>query len=977
LIVSIKGLRSHLAALPATAAPDVRWWLAGGAHTDETLRREIEDMHRAGFGGVEFLAMEERGVDDARYGWGSEEWVRSSQSVVDTANEHGMSVSFTSGTNWAHANLPDLQPDDPAASQELNASVEVVTARGRTGPLRRAEYIEGPDAGLQPPVQTFVAAVAGRASARTERGWLLDPDTLTDLTSAVHDGELDWTAPDEGEWVLFAFWMHGTGQTAEPSVSVNRAVNYVDRDGFAAVMNYWDAEVLTPSMRASLARNRRPQMYMDSLELRTYGWGGLLWGHSFVDEFHARRGYDVRPWLPFLVRTNALMAVLTLPRNEPTASTVDVEKVRHDYAETLTDLYIENVLRPFRQFLHERGMQLRAEISYGAPYELTRPGSEVDGIETESLEFGSQIDGYRLLSAPAHLFGRVFSSETGATTKNHVLDHRFYDQIIATQLAAGVTRTVMHGWSSPAGPVGHTAWPGHEGMWPAFSERFDTRQPSTEFSALWARALAHMQHVLGQGKPRVDVGIIRTGHYTDNYVGLSFQEDGLPVDVEEAYGRKGMRDRDNLWWRDMGLQDAGWTYEFLDGALLTHPEVRSDGASVQESGPGYRALVVFQETLAVDAARELLRLAEEGLPVVLVHGAEEVVCLLRNEFRHHRVAAARTPGLDGRDAELAGIIAKLTALPRVRVASEPSQTLAALRDLGVESRTELVAGPPTVLTRIREDEGLVHLFVYNYRYLDGGASSVTVRLPGEGAVFRHDPWRGEIREWSDARVGNGRTDVSVRLAPGETALFTLDREALPAVEASIREIELERIDRWDIRVESWDAGAVEIVREDRGRGYETVESRPTTRIEVIDCGSSTLAPWHALPGVGPDVSGVGEYRSSFTIAPGAGHGGRILLDLGSTCGGLGSVSVNGSERRGFDTSRPIVDITDEVQNGLNTVVVRVGSSLNNRLLARGYYDHIPDRPAMRVGIERCVQTSVRPYGLLGPVRVIAEASSVL
>ncbi len=971
--MSIEHLRSQLVAPPLGAWPDVRWWLAGGAHTDETLRREVADMRAAGYGGVEFLAMEEQGVDDARYGWGSEEWTRSSHSVVEYANAHGMSVSFTSGTNWAHANLPDLAPGDPAASQELDASVEVVEATGRRGPLRRSVIVDGPDAGREPPVQSFVAAVAARASARTERGWSLDLDSVTDLTAEVRDGDLAWCAPDDGEWILFAFWMHGTGQTAQPSVGVNHAVNYVDADGFAAVMRYWDAEILTPAMRAALAENPRPQMYMDSLELRTYGWGGLLWGHSFVEEFRRRRGYDVRPWLPFLVRTNALMAVHTVPRNEPTLPAIAVEEVRHDYAETLTDLYIENVLRPFRRFLNDRGMQLRAEISYGAPYELTRPGPEVDGIETESLEFGSQIDGYRLLSAPAHLFGRVFSSETGATTKNHVLDHRFYDQIIATQLAAGVTRTVMHGWSSPAGPAEHTAWPGHEGMWPAFSERFDTRQPSTEFSALWAEALARVQHVLGRGKPRVDVGILRTGHYTDNFVGLSFEQDGMPADVEEAYGRMGMRDRDNFWWRDMALQDAGWTYEFLDGALLSHPDVRADGVSVQESGPGYRALVVFQETLALEAAREVLRLAELGLPVVFVDGAEELVCLTRDEFRRHRAAALRTPGHDGRDAELADVVARTKALANVRVAADPSQTLAQLRALGVESRTEVIAGPPTVLTRLREEGDLLHLYLYNYRYLDAEASETTVQVPGEGAVFRHDPWRGTLDEWAQACSDGGRTAVTVELAPGETALFTIDRGASPRADTPrMSHVERGTIDSWKIRVESWDAGPVDIVEQDRGRGYRTVEWRPTTRVEVIECHSTELAPWHALAEVGPEVSGVGEYEASFVVAAADLRAKRLVLDLGSTSGGRGSVRVNGATPRGFDTSRPVVDITDHVHEGLNSVVVRVASSLNNRLLARGYYDEIPDRPAMRRGVDRCVQTSVRPYGLQGPVRLLAE-----
>lgn len=30
--------------------PDVRWWLAEGFHTDETLKKEIADLHDSGFG---------------------------------------------------------------------------------------------------------------------------------------------------------------------------------------------------------------------------------------------------------------------------------------------------------------------------------------------------------------------------------------------------------------------------------------------------------------------------------------------------------------------------------------------------------------------------------------------------------------------------------------------------------------------------------------------------------------------------------------------------------------------------------------------------------------------------------------------------------------------------------------------------------------------------------------------------------------
>jgi hypothetical protein len=219
--------------------------------------------------------------------------------------------------------------------------------------------------------------------------------------------------------------------------------------------------------------------------------------------------------------------------------------------------------------------------------------------------------------------------------------------------------------------------------------------------------------------------------------------------------------------------------------------------------------------------------------------------------------------------------------------------------------------------------------------------------------------------------------VTVTLAPGESALFTIDRSAPGQTIARPEEaVELAAITRWRIRVESWDAGSGETLTEDRGLGYRTNEFRPTTAVEVVECGVSSLAPWHSLPEVGPDVSGVGQYEATFTVDESRDEAGRILLDLGSTCGGLGSVSVNGGPRRGFDTSRPIVDITDDVCAGSNSVVVRVSSSLNNRLLARGYYDGIPDRAAMRVGIERSVPTSVRPYGLIGPVRVMVERPSL-
>jgi hypothetical protein len=966
---------------PLEYRPELRWWLAEGLHTDATLRSEIEAAHRLGFGGMEFLAMDENAIDHARYGWGSEEWVHDSQIVVEETTKRNMSVSFTSGTNWSNANLPTIDADHAAAAQELDVVVEDLSGGAtRTGALPRIDLGATATGHVLPgqrgevTVQTFFAVVAARVVEQATTGAVLDVGSVLDLTDRVVDETLDWTAPDDGTWRLLTYYQHGTGQTASPSASVNYTVNYLDPDGAQAVIDYWESVVLTPELRAQIAQNPRAQMYMDSLELFTTGAGGMLWGRTVAEEFRSRRGYAITPWLPFLTRDVVMMAVSTTYHHQPTdAHRITVEKVRFDYVRTLTDLYIENMLRPFATFLHANGLTLRSEISYGLPFELTRPGPEVDGIETESLEFAAQIDAYRLLAGPAHLFGKQYSSETGATTRNHMLDHRFYDQIIATQLAAGITKTVLHGWASTAGAEGVTEWPGHEGMWPMFSERFDTRQPAAELYPLWTEALGRYQCVLRQGKPRIDVGILRTDHFTDNMSGIGYvDEHGRHAPDEEVYGRQLMRNRQNHWWQDLGMQDAGWTYEFFDGSLLLRDEVAYADGLVQPDGPGYSALIVFQSELDPDVAAHLLRWARAGLKVLIVHGTRELKLLIQGLYTHHERAAARTPGLDGRDEELTATMAELVALPTVSVIEDPARTVSALRDLGVVGRAELTSENRSVLSHLREDGDLLHLYLYHFLYETGSPVEVEVALPGHGAVHRLDAWSGALLPWSSTRRDGDRTLVTVPLVPGETALLTLDRSAEAVVPTPAGEPEtVLEIPAWTMAVESWDAGELELITEDRGLGYETREVRPLTAVTRLDAGTGGLRPWRSIAEVGPEVSGVGEYTATVHLDQAPEPGYRYLLDLGSTAGGLGSVRVDDGAVRGFDTSALTVDVTADLHEGDHALTVRVASSLNNRLLARGYYDEVIDIVTeFSAGETRMQTTEVHDHGLLGPVRLV-------
>ncbi|MEU6379651.1 hypothetical protein [Streptomyces sp. NPDC046909] len=70
---------------------------------------------------------------------------------------------------------------------------------------------------------------------------------------------------------------------------------------------------------------------------------------------------------------------------------------------------------------------------------------------------------------------------------------------------------------------------------------------------------------------------------------------------------------------------------------------------------------------------------------------------------------------------------------------------------------------------------------------------------------------------------------------------------------------------------------------------------------------------------------------------------------------------------------PASRIAEDLLDGGNTVVVRVSSSLNNRLIARGYYDDIPDVGVRLFGRDGHTHiTRVRNHGLVGPVRRLTQ-----
>lgn len=83
---------------------------------------------------------------------------------------------------------------------------------------------------------------------------------------------------------IIAIWLHGTCQTAEPSVATNYTVDYMDSYGIDALKQYWDEYILTPDMQELIRQNGKVELYMDSLELSCFNRNNweMIWVFDMI-----------------------------------------------------------------------------------------------------------------------------------------------------------------------------------------------------------------------------------------------------------------------------------------------------------------------------------------------------------------------------------------------------------------------------------------------------------------------------------------------------------------------------------------------------------------------------------------------------------------------------------------------------------------------------------------------------------------------
>jgi hypothetical protein len=963
---------------PPSVRPGFLWWWPGLAIEDTELRAEVEEMAAAGFGHAQQfettgIGLPPEGNPPETFMWGTRHWAERIRTALQAARDNNVTFNLQASSDW-----PWSSPAVAGENIELSAQQLTFGEQTVTGPSEH-EGPPPPPNDLDERDRRLVAVIAARRdpSGTDDDGrMLLDPNRTVDLTSTLdEEGNVHWEVPP-GEWVLFGFWQ-GPTRGREGGTS-GLLLDHLNRDSVEAATEYLDENLF--ARLGPLPRLSGGTFHTDSLEAFD---ARLFWTGAFLDEFRSRRGYDLTRYLPALTarRTSGQFmndgglgdTVYDFPGSVG-------ERIRRDYAQTLTELWVDEHVVPTRRWTRRHGLEFQGRAIGGERigFNVVAVAKAFDVPDVDHVTNAS-IDWARTTTSGARLSGAEnASSELGdLIDKDHMITLQTLKRLGDARLAGGVTELTLHGYPYK---FAHGAdWPS---WWPFSSEYtpFGLSEGFTPEIPLWrhlprlADYFARAQTMLQSGRPVTDVAIYRDAYGFDDTIGERFPEFGGEEDKGDAFEPA----------LNSALTRSGFSFDIVDPGTVSERSTELAGGRLVVERPGYKALVIDldasariglvdnTDAMAAPVARRLVRFARAGLPIVFVGRYPE------------RGVSYRDP--ENEDVAVEDAIATLKRSPNVRLAEDEADVPAALADLGVEADLSFDGTDQSA-----ERCGFGAECVYSvhrrtgkgdYWYLwNAGEDPVdfTGSFDTDRAPEVWDLWSGDHRRVGHYRVvDDGRVEVPVELAPNESALIAFERPVKKhVVSTTAEEVVVHDRELFLRSIQGGDASAT--LSDGRRRTVDLgslpdplqpeawdlhVDGAVRDGEERHDLELSELRDWREIPEL-EHTSGTGTYRTTVTLdRTWTGEGRGAYLELGRAEGGV-EVRVNGMLAHPAAVPPPRLDVSPFLRRGTNRIEVELTTTLKNRLVEMSThvdgYERFQSRP------------ETQPYGLLGPVRLVPYA----
>ncbi|MGB7265596.1 MAG: glycosyl hydrolase, partial [Terracidiphilus sp.] len=495
------------------ARPMMRWWWFGPAVDKPELARELRTMKAGGIGGAEIQPVYALELDDPAKGFRnipflSPQFLDMVSFTAQTAHDLDMRLNFTLGSGWPYG----------------GSYVPINDAAGRL----RVVGDEVPSGALSLPIPSIrngEKLLASFLAAGTPDHY--DAEHTQQL-DAIHDYRLMLPPAISGPHVVLFFISSRTGQQVKRA-AVGAEGFVLDHFSMEAIQNHLKT-VADPLIEAC-GKNLPYSVFSDSLEVYESDWTP-----DFLEEFRARRGYDLTPHLPELVA----------------GTTPEAADLRYDWGRTLAELIDEHYLTPLNTWAREHHTKFRSQ-SYGQPAVTLSSNALVDLPEGEGSQWHGGFSFTRWATSASHVYDRpITSSETwtwlhSPSFRAAPLDMKAEADTFFLQ---GINQLFGHGWPYSPPSAGDPGWSFYA------AAVFNDHNPWWIVMPDVTSYMTRISYLMRQGSPANDIAILLP------------EEDGQ---ARFRLGHVSVTDEMRLLLGpDLvpSILDAGYNLDFIDSAAI-------------------------------------------------------------------------------------------------------------------------------------------------------------------------------------------------------------------------------------------------------------------------------------------------------------------------------------------------------------------------------------------------------------------------
>ncbi|RAV28137.1 glycosyl hydrolase [Sinomicrobium soli] len=558
--------------------PWTRWWWMGNAVDREGITANLSALKKAGIGGVEITPIYGvKGEESHFISHLSDRWTAMLEHTLDVADSLGMGVDMVLGTGWPYGG-PQVSPE--YAAGKLGVSEYHLRPGESMDRNLQKEY--GP--GSVNAVLQYVFAFRGDGE-------------FENITADVKGGRLQWQA-GTSPCTIYAVFCDKTGQKVKRAAPGGEGftLDHYSGNAFKHYVNPYDK-----ALKGLHGRLRA--FFNDSYEVY-----GTDYTPDLFEYFRKKRGYDLARVLPLLLDT---------------LSSEAGNRVKSDYRETISDMLLENFVRQWTAWSHEKGSKSKLQ-AHGSPGNLIDLYAAADIPECET--FGSMpfdIPGFRreasdiregdadrmmlkFASSAAHIAGKpLVSSESFTWLREHFKTALSQCKPEVEELfLAGVNHTFLHG----------TTYAPERAQWPGW--KFYASVNFHPNNTIWEDApglfsyIDRVQSVLQTGQPGRDVLLYWPIYDTwgKNLGGTRFFQFKIHSLEEWLYGTS-FYEMANL------LLDGGYAVDFISDRYIL--QAGNENGSIKLPGGNYKAIVVpDSDKMPLETLKKLLELKDKGAKVI-------------------------------------------------------------------------------------------------------------------------------------------------------------------------------------------------------------------------------------------------------------------------------------------------------------------------------------------------------------------------